>query len=134
MNMNVILDNQPLKNQEDINLSNLDKISNGSIQEINCQILDQLKFNDRISTLIKLLKKIKNGGSLTIKFLDANKIMKDYSNGKIPSQNLSELISEMQSLNSESDLLEIISDNQHFRILKKYHDNYFLIVVLHKKI
>ena len=134
MKINIILDNVNPSNQSDINIKNFGQLSNGSIEEIYCDILDYIDYQNRTVAIINMLKKCKNNGEICIKFLDSIRIMKDYASGKISSQQLSDIIKNMQSVNNESDILDIVSDNPHFRILKKYNDNYYKVIYLHKKI
>ena len=73
----VIDDSAPSVGGVNVKIENLDQISNGSIDSITCLILDSFSYDDRRSKLVNILKKIKNGGDLTIRFVDTKKIMID---------------------------------------------------------
>ncbi len=130
----VIDDNAPSVGGVNVKIENLDQISNGSIDSITCLILDSFSYDDRRSKLMNILKKIKNGGDLTIRFVDTKKIMIDFVNNKSSSEQLSKIISELKSLNTESDILELLATNNQFSVMKMYNDNNYLIVVIKKNI
>jgi hypothetical protein len=130
----VIDDSAPSVCGVNVKIENLDQISNGSIDSITCLILDSFSYDDRRSKLVNILKKIKNGGDLTIRFVDTKKIMIDFVNNKSSSEQLSKIISELKSLNTESDILELLSTNNQFSVMKMYNDNNYLIVVIKKNI
>jgi hypothetical protein len=134
MTINVILDHHQPVNSFDVKLQDFNQISNGSISQISCHILDQLNYADRTAVFIQLLKKCKNNGEISIKFLDSLKIMRDYLDGKVSSQYFSELVKDMKSIINETDIFDIVSDNPHFSVIKKYNDNYNKIITLYKKI
>jgi len=130
----VIDDSAPSVGGVNVKIENLDQISNGSIDSITCLILDSFSYDDRRSKLVNILKKIKNGGDLTIRFVDTKKIMMDFVNNKSSSEQLSKIISELKSLNTESDILELLATNNQFSVMKMYNDNNYLIVVIKKNI
>jgi hypothetical protein len=130
----VIDDSAPSVGGVNVKIENLDQISNGSIDSITCLILDSFSYDDRRSKLVNILKKIKNGGDLTIRFVDTKKIMTDFVNNKSSSEQLSKIISELKSLNTESDILELLATNNQFSVMKMYNDNNYLIVVIKKNI
>jgi hypothetical protein len=130
----VIDDSAPSVGGVNVKIENLDQISNGSIDSITCLILDSFSYDDRRSKLVNILKKIKNGGDLTIRFVDTKKIMIDFVNNKSSSEQLSKIISELKSLNTESDILELLATNNQFSVMKMYNDNNYLIVVIKKNI
>jgi len=130
----VIDDSAPSVGGVNVKIENLDQISNGSIDSITCLILDSFSYDDRRSKLVNILKKIKNGGDLTIRFVDTKKIMIDFVNNKSSSEQLSKIISELKSLNTESDILELLATNNQFSVMKIYNDNNYLIVVIKKNI
>jgi hypothetical protein len=132
-NINLVIDdNAPSVGGVNVNMDSLDKISNGSIDSIMCLVLDSFEYDDRKNKLISILKKIKNGGELTIRFADTKKIMIDFVNNKLSSEQLSKIISQTNSLNTESDILELLSINNQFSIMKMYNDNNYLIMVIKK--
>ena len=130
----VIDDSAPSVGGVNVKIENLDQISNGSIDSITCLILDSFSYDERRAKLINILKKIKNDGDLTIRFVDTKKIMIDFVNNKSSSEQLSKIISELKSLNTESDVLELLATNNQFSIMKMYNDNNYLIVVIKKNI
>lgn len=119
---------------KDVLFSELDSLINGSIIDIRCSELDSLVFDERVTKIITLFKKISDRGTLTLRFLDYAKISNDYLLGKISSKKLSEITSQINSAQNESDIYELVAENPKMRIIKSYHDNNDVIVVIEKRI
>lgn len=121
-------------NNQDILLSDLDSIINGSAPNTHCYIMDTLSYEERTIKTITLFKKISNKSEITIKFLDMMKLFHDYINGKISSLQISKIISEIKSIQNKTDITDLISENKHMKLIKSYNDNYYCVMVIQKNI
>lgn len=84
--LNIIYDKETAGQSDTISIFDIDKIINGSVQNITCTCLDRLKYSDRKKIVIELIHKIAMNGSLSLKFLNldliGNKIKKKELNGE----------------------------------------------------
>lgn len=130
----VISGSDNIEGYNNITVDDLLKITNGTCNEIICSILDYYPYDERISLLANLCKKLSNLGLLTIKFIDASKICKDVIKGNCSSQFLSSLVNKYKSFFLEHDITELVSQIDSMRIYKTYNDNINSIIVLQKNI
>lgn len=117
-----------------LTMDSIDKIINGTCEEIICATLDTNEYQERISNTVKLCKKLANNGYLTIKFLDGTKLCKDVYRGNSSGQYLSNIVSKSKSLFLDSDLMEMVSQMQDIKLHKMYNDNNYIVAVLQKKL
>jgi len=117
-----------------LHVSKLDELSNGSVESLACLVLDIFKFEDRVALIHTLIKKMKNKGTLTLKFLDAYKVAVDYIGGSVSSNKLSDFVSQKQSLMNKSDVLSIVANYNFLTVTKQYNSNYDAIIVINKEI
>lgn len=133
--INIITDEtENLEGYHNIDLKTLSQITNGTCDEIICTILDKLNYTDRINTVALLCRKIVDGGSLTLKFINGSKICKDCAKGNMSTQSLSNIIDKSKSMFLESDIIELVSQTEGININKIFNDNISLMVVLQKKL
>jgi hypothetical protein len=124
----------PYSEGVNVDIEKIDEITNGSIDKIICSVLDAFTIEERKQMLVKVMKKIKNNGELIIRFLDGQKICRDYANEKISSETLSSIINSIRSISSDIDIFDVVYNQKNFSIVKKYHDNNLLIIHLFKTI
>lgn len=129
--ISVVLDKT---NSQDILLSDLDDMVNGSSPNIHCYVMDSLSYEERIIKTITLFKKISNKSTITIKFLDMIKLSHDYINGKVSSQQFSRIISDIRSVQNKADIIDLVSENRHMKVIKSYNENYYCVMVVQKNI
>lgn len=129
--ISVVLDKT---NSQDILLSDLDDMVNGSSPNIHCYVMDSLSYEERIIKTITLFKKISNKSTITIKFLDMIKLSHDYINGKVSSQQFSKVIADIRSVQNKTDIIDLVSENRHMKVIKSYNENYYCVMVVQKNI
>lgn len=132
--INIVLDESSVKNSKDLSLSKINEIINGSVDVIQCFILDYVDYDTRIKVVDLLLKKIKNNGKLMLVFLDFFKFAKQYIDGKINGASISNIIEKLRSVNDRSDIDILISKNKTVTIHKIYYENNSLVVILEKQL
>lgn len=133
-NINIVLNEADQKSENDFSLSRINEIINGSVDKIQCSILDYLDYSTREKTIDLLLKKIKNNGKIMLVFLDFFKFAKQYIDGKINGSSISKVIEQLKSVNDRSDIDILITKNKSIIIHKIYYENNFLVVILEKQL
>lgn len=132
--INIVLNEADQKGENDFALSRINEIINGSLDNIQCSILDYLDYSTREKTIDLLLKKIKNNGKIMLVFLDFFKFAKQYIDGKINGSSISNVIEKLKSVNDRSDIDILITKNKSIIIHKIYYENNFLVVILEKQL
>ena len=132
--INIVLDETAQKSANDLSLSKINEIINGSVDKIQCSILDYLDYTTREKTIDLLFKKIKNNGKILLVFLDFFKFAKQYIDGKINGSSISDVIEKLKSVNDRSDIDILITKNKSMIIHKIYYENNFLVVILEKQL
>lgn len=133
MKINICLsDKDVIDGYQNISISQIDTLINGSIDEILFTKLDNVPFNDRLSILANVLNKIKFNGVLIIEMLDLIAIGKDMSSGSVTSKTISSLVENIVSVGYEFDILEYVGNFPQYQVQKKYSHNYKLKIHIAK--
>lgn len=133
MKINICLsDKDVIDGYQNISISQIDTLINGSIDEILFTKLDNVPFNDRLSILANVLNKIKFNGVLIIEMLDLVAIGKDMSSGSVTSKTISSLVENIVSVGYEFDILEYVGNFPQYQVQKKYSHNYKLKIHIAK--
>jgi hypothetical protein len=117
---------------DNLDINNLDKLINGTIDFIVCEILDKLEYEDRLKTINTIFKKLSFGGEVTFKFMNAFQLCKNIVKGDMTSKSLSDTISNLKSLFLESDTIDIINQMENVKIIKIYNNNNYIIMNIKK--
>jgi len=127
MKINICLSDQDvIDGYQNISISQIDSIVNGSIDEILFTKLDNVSYNERLPLISNVLNKMKYNGILVIELLDLIAIGKDISSGSLSSKTVSSLIQNTVSVSYEFDILEHIGNFPQYKVQKKYSHNYKL--------
>jgi len=133
MKINICLsDKDVIDGYQNISISQIDTLINGSIDEILFTKLDNVPFNDRPPILANVLNKIKFNGVLIIEMLDLVAIGKDMSSGSVTSKTISSLVENIVSVGYEFDILEYVGNFPQYQVQKKYSHNYKLKIHIAK--
>lgn len=134
MKINVCLSDQDvIDGYQNISISQIDSIVNGSVDEILFTKLDNVPHNERLSIVSSILNKMKYNGTLTIELLDLISIGKDISSGALSSKTVSSLVQNIVSVGYEFDILEHVGNFPQYQVQKKYSHNYKLKIHIVKK-
>lgn len=117
---------------ENYNIADLDKLINGTVDFLVCEILDSLDYETRLKTIATIFKKLSFGGETTFKFLNAYQLSKNVIKGDITSKSLSETVDKIQSLFLESDMIDLINQMTSLKIVKLYNNNNHIIMNIKK--
>ena len=117
---------------DNLNILNLDKLINGTIDFIVCETLDKLEYIERLKTINVIFKKLSFGGEVTFKFFNAYQLCKSVIKGDITSKSLSESINNLSSLFIESDMIDLVNQIDNIKIVKIYNNNNHIIINIKK--
>ena len=117
---------------DNLDISNVDKLINGTIDFIFCEILDKLEYIDRLKTINTIFKKLSFGGEVTFKFFNAYQLCKSVIKGDMTSKSLSEIVNNLNSLFVESDMMDLVNQTDNIRIVKIYNNNNHIIINIKK--
>lgn len=117
---------------DNLDISNLDKLINGTIDFIVCESLDSLDYASRLKVIATIFKKLSFGGEVTFKFFNSYQLCKNVIKGDMTSKSLSETIASAQSLFLESDMMDIINQMENAKIIKIYNNNNHIVMNIKK--
>lgn len=134
MKINICLSDQDvIDGYQNISISQIDSVVNGSVDEILFTKIDNVPYGERLSVFSNILNKIKYNGVLITELLDLISIGKDISSGSLSSKTVSSLIQNIVSVGYEFDILEYVGNFPQYQIQKKYSHNYKLKIHIVKK-
>lgn len=130
---NIIIDpKQALDGYSNILVSDIGAVTNGYVQNLICNVLDQLTFDQRNQVFVEALKKLCDGGVLTTKFMNLSLLPNKINSGDITGQKLSEILISIQSCWSENEFSMIMSQMKGYSITKLFHDMIYTVVTIQK--
>ncbi len=104
-------------------IQELDKIHNGSIDEIICNCIDSVLLKDRIKLLSILVSKVKINGLVVIQSIDLYILCKFIMNNSISIEAANNIIYPASSLVDDATTEEILSQLNNINILDSIYDN-----------
>lgn len=128
----VISPEQAIDGYNNVLVENVPAITNGYVQNIICNILDQLSFDHRNQIFVESLKKLSFGGSLLLKFVNLSLLPNKIISGDITGQKFSEILPGLQSCWSENEFTQIMSQIKGYNISKMYHDMIYTVVTIQR--
>lgn len=117
---------------DNLDVDNLDKLINGTIDFIVCESLDDLDYVSRLKIINTIFKKLSFGGEVTFKFLNSYQLCKNIIKGDMTSKSLSEVVASVNSLFLESDMMDIINQMESVKIIKIYNNNNHIVMNIKK--
>lgn len=119
---------------QNITLSQVDGIVNGSIDEILFKGLDYIPYDQRTQIISAILSKIKHGGEIIFEILDIIAISKEIYLGSMTSKAISSLIDGKRSLGYESDIIELVGNFPQFKIKNRFNHASNIVIKILKEI
>ena len=126
-------DNNPIPDAEKINVNNVNLISNGSSENILCDCLDLFTINERTSLTNELLKKLRIGGKLHLKFINLKLFSKNCYLDKIEADKINNIIANVKSLVDDSHIDQILQNNNNFILKGLSYDGLAESIIIERK-
>lgn len=126
-------DNNPIPDAEKVNVNNVNLISNGSSENILCDCLDLFTISDRTSLTNELLKKLRIGGKLHLKFINLKLFSKNCYLDKIEADKINNIIANVKSLVDDSHIDQILQNNNNFILKGLSYDGLAESIIIERK-
>jgi hypothetical protein len=126
------VDNNPIQDAKKVNINDIKLISNGSVENIICDCLDSLMITDRISSTNELLKKIKIGGKIHLRFINLQLFGKHCYLNKLPFDRINTIINNIRSIVDDAHIEEILNINNNFVLNSVVYDGIVENVILER--
>jgi len=120
-----------IKNIDNININNLQKIVNYSVDHLYFFIPEYIKSDDLKKYFAEIYNKIRPQGKVIIRFLDFKEASKKYINNIIDDATLFSLIQNKKSIMSLN-LLYSLMDNENFAFVKLDKEEDYYVVILER--
>lgn len=128
-----VVDNNPIPDAEKVNINNINLISNGSSENIFCDCLDLFVIDERASLTNELLKKLRIGGCLHLKFINLKLFSKHCYLDKIEPDRINSIIANVKSLVDNSHIDNILQNNNNFMLKILSYDGLAETVIIERK-
>ena len=128
-----VADNNPIIDAQRVHLSDISLISNGSCENILCDCLDVLPLSERVSSTNELLKKIRVGGRLHLRFINLKLFSKHCYLDKLDSSTINNILMSVKSLVDDAHMEQIISSNNNFMLYSSSYDGLSQSIVIERK-
>lgn len=113
-----------------VNIYELNVVPNGSIENLYCDILDTIEFSKRINLQNEIMKKIKIGGSVSLKQINMVLLSKKLVKGNITLLEINNLVQNTASILDQDYLDQWISQYSNFKIIKIDIDTLYTYIVM----
>ena len=120
-----------IKNIDNININNLQKIVNHSVDHLYFFIPEYIKSDDLKKYFAEIYNKIRPQGKVIIRFLDFKEVSKKYINNIIDDATLFSLMQNKKSIMSLN-LLYSLMDNENFAFVKLDKEEDYYVVILER--
>jgi hypothetical protein len=123
-----------IANYNNIQLTELSMIANGSIDEIIFRTVDNIDASEKDSMIVTALKKLKEKGTLIIEFLDILSISKLILNGSLTSKSISGIFANKKSFSYEKEIIDTVKNFPQFNIRNRYKNKDNIVMNIHKEL
>lgn len=133
MNMNFILDDSgSLDGYHNVKIQDINNVVNGFVDNVICNCLDLLDFNQRESVLQAIVSKLAFEGTATFRFINATMLAGRIIKNELNSSKVSAVIGDAKSLWTDSTILETVSALPNIQIQKNYIENIYTVISVKK--
>ena len=132
-NLNIvdsINDSNP-KNMNNVDFEQLKTVTNGFVENIDCICLDQFDLKTRNELMVTMAQKLSSKGVIALKVLNLNLLAGQIDKCGITGQKLSEILPQMNSVWSDQECDDVISQ-LNLKIKGMYYDYIYTIYQLEK--
>ena len=132
MKRNINITNQFVKdiipNTSSVDISNINSLVNYSVDSIICGVLEYIEDTEWELFVTSLLEKMRNEGSIIIKFVNFKKLFIEYVNQQISSAQVFQYLINKKNMLCPDKIINILNQNG-FMILKMdQNENHFTIM------
>jgi hypothetical protein len=113
-----------------LNINELNTVANGSIENIYCDIFDSLEFSKRIILQNELMKKIRLGGSIHIRYINILLFAKRVVSGDLNINEINDIVSAIKSVIDQESFDSWIMQQSNYTIEKIDTDKLYNHIVL----
>lgn len=132
-NINFILDDpESLDGYQNVKIQDINNVVNGFVENIICNCLDLIDFNQRENVLQAIVSKLAFEGTATFRFMNATMLAGRIIKNDLNSAKISAAISTCKSIWTDSTILEIMSSLPNIQIQKNYIENIHTVISIKK--
>lgn len=113
-------------------IQQIDQIPNGSADEVVCNCIDSVQFNDRKKLISILVNKVKMNGVVVLQSVDLYILCKYIMNNNISLEQANSIISMSASLSDDQHNESMISDISNAKILDTLYDGFQRILTIQR--
>lgn len=135
-NLNIIKDitqSDSYPGLNNIDLYNLQKITNNYVEHIDCICLDEFLLKERYEVFNTIYNKLSIGGTVSLKFMNLNLLSLKIDKLEITGEKLSNILPLVNSAWSEPEYLDIIEKFK-LKLNNIYYENIYTIISLEKQL
>lgn len=115
-----------------LSIQDIEKIPNGSADEIICNCIDSIQFNDRDKLLSLLINKVKINGLVVIQSIDLYIFCKYIINNRISIDQANTIINSSASLSDDLTMEDTINKISGAKILDTLYDNLQRVITIQR--
>lgn len=134
-NVNLIIDDtDSIEGYQNIKIQELNNLVNGFINNVICECLDKIDFQQRIDVFRAIVGKLAFEGHATFKFINATILASRILKNDIDSKKISDILKDARSVWTESIIMEIFSSLPNIVIEKSYIEHINTVITITKKL
>lgn len=132
--INIVVDKNTdtVEGYNNLGISDIEKITNGYVNNIIFTSIDKIPQNLRDSTFQSVLRKLSHGGTLTLKYLNPHQVAHRIKNNTLSAEQFSNIVNKISSCWMEPDFLSLVSNYEGYKISKHYYDDIFCVSIIEK--
>lgn len=132
-NINLIIDDsESVDGYQNIKIQDLNNVINGFVNNIICECLDKIEFQQRLEVFKGILSKLAFDGIATFKFINGTMLASRIIKNEIDAKKISDIIKNINSLWTESLVLEAFSSFPNIRVEKNYIEHIYTVITVTK--
>jgi|688.fasta_scaffold101704_3 hypothetical protein len=132
-NINLIIDDSgSIEGYQNIKIQDLNNVINGFVNNIICECLDKIEFAQRLDVFKAILSKLAFDGTATFKCINATMLSSRILKNEIDAKKISDIIKDINSLWTESLIVEAFSSFPNIVVQKNYIEHIYTVITVTK--
>jgi hypothetical protein len=127
-----ITENHIVSDFTPVHISELQKVSNGSVDTMICNFLDELTLEQRNAIFLEMSHKLKKDGLLKLRFIDLDTFGIDLYRNRIDFENFNQILNAYKSMWDQSFIVHLCSQLPNLRILENNISGLFKILTVQR--